>query len=256
MARINEITNPSYETDATGPIISYRRTTGKTATTPGRGNAIFTGKVGIWYGFTNVTGDSSTHATDSDIDIQFPAVAAVPGALHWFSAYLLHSSAATGSPTFQLSISWRDAAGTVISNPATSRVACPTSGFLRQAGGAVAPAGTVQAVCEIWLSNITDATTRSFRWDGAMFEKNEATSVPAYFDGASVGAAWEGTAHASRSVLPVVFDAAATLTVAASLSADLRRVWSGGSTLPVTTDLTAAPSATVAAGVTLPTVAA
>ena len=200
MARTNEITNPSYETNATGPIISYRRTTGKTATTPARGNAV-AAAVGTWYEFTNVTGDSSTHATSSDVDIQFPAVAATAGARHWFSVYLLHGAPAGTNAKFELVISWRNSTGAQINNPGTTRVACPTSGFLRQAFSDVAPAGTVQAVCEIWLSGITDATSRSFRWDGAMFERNEDLSVPAYFDGASVGAAWEGTAHASRSVL-------------------------------------------------------
>jgi len=199
--RVNDITNPSYELNATGPIISYKRTTGKTATVPARGSAVLTGKLATWYGFTNVTGDASTHATDSDIDIRFPAVPAVPGARHWFSAYLLHGAPSTTTAKFQMCISWRDINDVTIASPTTSRVAVPTSAFIRQAGGAVAPAGTDHAYGEIWLSGITDATSRSFRWDGVKFERNEALSVPPYFDGDTVGAAWTGTAHASTSSL-------------------------------------------------------
>jgi len=199
--RVNDVINPSYELDAVGPIISYKRTTGKTATAPTRGSNVFTGKVGTWYGFTNITGDASTHATDSDIDIRFPAVPAVPGARHWFSAYLLHGAPSTTTAKFQMCISWRDINDAAIANPITSRVAVPTSAFIRQAGGAIAPAGTDHAYGEIWLSGITDATARSFRWDGVMFEKNEALTVPAYGDGDQPGWVWNGTAHASASSL-------------------------------------------------------
>jgi hypothetical protein len=197
--RTNRVINPSYELNATGPVISFKRTTGKTATVPTRGNAVLTGKMGTWYGFTNVTGDSTTSTTVSDIDIRFPAVPAVPGARHWFSAWLLHGAPSTTTAKFQMCISWRDAADVEISNPVTSRIACPTSAFLRQAGGAVAPAGTDHAYPEIWLSGITDATTRSFRWDGVMFEENGALAVPAYGDGDQSGWVWNGTAHASES---------------------------------------------------------
>jgi len=201
--RVNDITNPSYELNAVGPIISYKRTTGKTATVPARGSSVFTGKIGTWYEFTNVTGDSTTHATASDIDIEFPAAPAVPGARYWFSAYILHGAPSTTTAKFQMCISWRDINDVEIDFVTTSRVAVPTSAFLRQAGGAVAPAGTDHANGQIWLSSITDATVRSFRWDGVMFEKNEALSVPSYFDGDTVGAVWTGTAHASTSSLMV-----------------------------------------------------
>jgi hypothetical protein len=199
--RVNDITNPSYELNATGPIISYKRTTGKTATVPTRGSNVFTGKVDTWYGFTNVTGDTSTSTTLPDIKIQFPAVPAVPGARHWFSAWLLHGAPSTTTAKFQICISWRDINDVQISSPTTSRVAVPTSEFLRQAGGATAPTGTDHANGQIWLSGITDATVRSFRWDGVMFERNEALAVPAYGDGDQPGWVWNSTAHASASSL-------------------------------------------------------
>jgi hypothetical protein len=199
--RINRVINPSYELDVVGPIISYKRTTGKTATVPTRGSNVFIDKVGTWYAFTNVTGDTSTSATLPDIKIQLPAISVVPGKRYWFAAWLLHGAPSTTTAKFQICISWRDINNAVISNPTTSRVVCPTSAFIRQAGGAVAPAGAVQAYPEIWLSSIVDATTRSFRWDGAMFEDNEALSVPSYFDGDTVGAEWLGIAHASASRL-------------------------------------------------------
>jgi len=199
--RTNRVINPSYELDAVGPTISYKRA-GKTATVPTRGSAVFTGKLGTWYGYTNVTGDSTTSATGSDIDIRLPAVPAVPGALHWFSGGLLHGAPSTTTAKFQMMISWRDINDVEIGNPAgTTRVAVPTTAFLRQAAGAVAPAGTDHAYPEIWLSSIVDLTARSFRWDGMMFEQNEALSVPPYFDGDTAGASWTGTAHASTSRL-------------------------------------------------------
>jgi hypothetical protein len=199
--RTNDIVNPSYELNVTGPIISYKRTTGKTATVPARGSNVFIDKVGTWYAFTNVTGDSTTHATLPDIKIRFPSVPAVPEKRHWFSAWILHGAPSTTTAKFQFAISWRDINDVVISEPTTSRVACPTSAFFRQAGGAVAPAGTDHAYPEIWLSSIVDATTRSFRWDGVMFEKSEALAVPSYGDGDQLGWVWDGTAHASASRL-------------------------------------------------------
>ncbi len=102
------------------------------------------------------------------------------------------NAAATG---IRLELRWYDSGGALLSTS--------TDDFSTATGEetwvltAQPPVGAVYASAEIRISSSTSGDVVEFYFDAVLFE--HASSAGSYFDGASVGCGWLGTAHASAS---------------------------------------------------------
>lgn len=191
--RYNLCDNPSLEVNATGHTLGSVRT-GKTSTAVGTSSTV-TAASGTAYGFVNVTGDASTHATDPDVTVNMPTCLGVEeGANYTFS---VHARQVVTGTTMQWYVRWEDDVATNLGEETTDREPLFTTQWTRYYITATAPAGATRAVLQLWLSNIVDPATRSFRWDALLYEQND--DLAEYFDGDTSGAVWDGTADNSTS---------------------------------------------------------
>lgn len=193
--RVNLCPNPSVENDSAGYAVAFRRS-GIGATNPGRASGVPAASGGV-YGFVNVTGDGSTLASTSDVDLALPLCGGVvAGEPHTFS---VHARFSLTGAAVEWYVRWEDDAGTDLGVARGGREPLFTSQWTRYHLIATAPAGATRAVPQLWLSGMTDTAARSFRYDALCYE--QAAGPGAYFDGDSADAAWDGAPGNSTSTL-------------------------------------------------------
>jgi hypothetical protein len=186
--------NPSFEVNTTGYTATASRT-GIIATATARASALAT-PFGTSYAFTNVTGDGTTDTETPDAEIALPTCAVTAGQSYTFSVHSRHSLAGA---SMEWLVRFQNGSGTVLAEVSSGRQPLLVTVWPRYHVTATAPAGATQAVLFLLGSGFTDATARSWRWDGFHYEQT-ATLQP-YFDGSTVGAVWEGTASNSTSTV-------------------------------------------------------
>jgi hypothetical protein len=186
--------NPSFEVNTTGYLVESVRT-GITATAVARATSIAT-PFGTGYGSTNVTGDGTTSTTEPDVEIALPSVAVTGGQSYVFSVHSRHT--VTGA-SLEWSVQWENSTGTTLGTAKGGRQPLLTTVWARYHFTAAAPPGATKAVLWLLGSGFTDATARSWRWDGFQYEQT--ASLKTYFDGSTSGGTWTGTAHNSTSTI-------------------------------------------------------
>ncbi len=162
------------------------------------------GPASAYYWYTNFTGDGTNTAStgaSSDLDVQFSdmeCAAGLPYTLSFWSYYAPTSV----RPSVLFRLAWLNAAGTQIGGEAKGPMAQIGSGsttWVRVAQTLIAPANAVKATVQAWFYGMTSTGSQALRWTGIQYEQTDA--VDTYFDGESTGAAWEGTAQQSTSIL-------------------------------------------------------
>ena len=139
------------------------------------------------YALTSVA--SGTMAATNNAD----RIEVTPGVTYAFS---VRFRAATVSRNVYIQCEWRNAGNSVISTSAGSAVADSTSADVVASVVAAAPALAATGLVYV-VVNSTGAAGEVHRFDGVLVE--ESSTVGTYFDGASPGCEWTGTAHASTS---------------------------------------------------------
>lgn len=139
------------------------------------------------YALTSVA--SGTMAATNNAD----RIEVTPGVTYAFS---VRFRAATVSRNVYIQCEWRNAGNSVISTSAGTAVADSTSADVVASVVATAPALAVTGLVYV-VVNSTGAAGEVHRFDGVLVE--ESSTVRSYFDGATAGCEWTGTAHASTS---------------------------------------------------------
>lgn len=183
--RANLLSNPSAEVDLTG-WIAYASDANTLVTrytsdaASGAGSACF-----------KVDRQSSAALTGIESDPAYRP-AGIPGETYYLSAYV---KGVGTTATLDCRLSFYDASGALLGTSTTAYTL--TSSWQRVSHTAVALANTA-TVKVIIRTTANVSVGQSVLIDGLLLEK--ATTLGTYFDGATAGSSWVGTAHASQSL--------------------------------------------------------
>lgn len=208
VARVNEISNPSFETNAN------KWFTGNAATEAVSTLAAWTGTQSFRVTATG-TGRLGVYAQGFAASNRMPVSA---GTTYSFSLYVRPD---TSAEDIDVEIDWFTSGGTYLSTSIGSAVTCASGSFTRLTVTGTAPVGA--AIATPYMQTVNWPTTGNvFYVDGALFENSP--TVGSYFDGSTSGASWTGTAHGSFSVLIPTpgggsFNGSATSSLAFSITA-------------------------------------
>jgi hypothetical protein len=179
--RTNLVPNPSFETNTTGWVaasLSLLRVTTDS----------FVGSASMQMTSTsNVALDART-AYD-------PNTLVIAGQVYTASAYLKNTAGNNRSHSIQ--IRWFNSGGALISTSSTTIAINVGSPWTRVSVTGSAPVGAVNADVAILTQATNPSTTNVALVDGVMLEQSSTAGT--YFDGSTVGYAWNGTPNASTS---------------------------------------------------------
>lgn len=185
--RVNLVTNPSFETNATGWSVVG---TGATSALNTTHKYIGSQSVALTVGTAN-----SYYQIATNIPV-------IPNKTYTLSSYLkLISGTSTGGTYIE--IVWRDAASAVISLANNNGLAGVNStDWTRHSITSTAPANAAFAQIRPLIATVAaNPTGTQIAMDAVMFEQSP--SAGTFFDGSYGGGAWTGAANASASVIHV-----------------------------------------------------
>jgi hypothetical protein len=200
--RRNLSPNPSIEANSTGYAISSTRG-GITATSPVRNTAVAT-PFGTAQLALGVTGNGTSGGpTTADVSVSLPSVPVTAGQPYTFSVHSrISSGAGPGGPSMLWAVLWMNSTGAVVSQSQSANYSLMDSVWARYNHTATAPAGATEARLWLYTYNFTSTSLVAWRLDG--FQVEQTATLGTYFDGATAGARWEGTANNSPSSVGAV----------------------------------------------------
>lgn len=177
----NLIPNPSFETNSTG----WSAVNGAITTTSAQA----------------YSGTKSLQVTANSSGLVYvwpvPYITVTAGVTYSASGYVRSGTTARNT---RIAMQWYNVSNGIISTVNGTLISGSTTDWIRIVFTGEAPAGAVAARVLFYVSGQSATAADVFYLDAVTME--EGSTVSPYFDGASAGATWGGTAHASTSNLP------------------------------------------------------
>lgn len=178
-ARVNIVPNPSFETNTTGWSSAQSSTLRSTT-----------------FAYSGTASLAVTMSSLSDSNVGATTVTAQNAADYRYSIYCYIPA---GSPLAGRTISLSIEAGTATRTWSQVSATLVAGSWVRATLSATVTAPGTLVLVQRLSGSLSAAVGSVVYFDGVLLE--ESTTVGDYFDGASAGGSWEGTANASRSLL-------------------------------------------------------
>lgn len=196
LTRINQLLNPSFETNTTGWTLTATSWTSGTLT---RSELPFAGSDGKWIARVQATKDASATLRTATLTHKTAVGAVVPG--NKYVASVLANVIDNTPLGVQVFINWYTSASVFLSASTAGTLFTGTGITTLSSPAVVAPATASIAEIVIQFTSSTTGDTVDMRFDNVLLE--EAESVGSYFPTiaqlASGEAGWSGTAYSSAS---------------------------------------------------------